>query len=68
MMTQLIFSVENMKCGGCVTAIETALNTLDGVYDINVSLENKQATVTSTKSEEEIAKTITEAGFPASLL
>lgn len=67
-MTQLIFLVENMKCGGCVTAIETALNTLDGVYDINVSLENKQAIVTSTKSAEEIAKTITDAGFPASLL
>lgn len=67
-MTKMIFSVENMKCGGCVTAIETALNNLDGVEDINVSLEEHQATVSSSRTAEEIAKVITDAGFPATLL
>jgi len=38
------------------------------VEDINVSLEEHQATVSSSKTAEEIAKVITDAGFPASPL
>ena len=67
-MTKMTFSIENMKCAGCVAAIETALNAVDAVEDINVSLEEHQATVSSSKTAEEIAKVITDAGFPASPL
>ena len=67
-MKKLTFSIKNMKCAGCVAAIETALNTLGEIDDITVSLGEHQATVSSSKSADEIAKTITDAGFPASLL
>lgn len=67
-MAKLTFVIEKMKCAGCVAAIETALNALDGVEDINVSLEEHQATLSSSKPADGIAKTITDAGFPATLL
>jgi len=57
-----------MKCAGCVSAIETALNTLDGIDEVNVSLETHQASVNTTQSPEIIAKVISDAGFPATLL
>lgn len=67
-MAKMVFSIENMKCAGCVAAIETVLSACDGVEDISVSLEEHQATVSSSKSAKDIAKVITDAGFPAKLI
>jgi len=67
-MNKLTFKIEKMKCAGCVSAIETALNTLDGIDEVNVSLETHQASVNTTQSPEIIAKVISDAGFPATLL
>ena len=67
-MTKMSFSIENMKCAGCVAAIEAALTTLGEVDDINISLEEHQATVSSSKTAEDVAKVITDAGFPATPL
>ncbi len=66
--TSLTFSIEGMKCAGCVSAIETVLNELANVDDINVSLEQHQATVSSSRPAEEIAQAITAAGFPATVV
>ena len=62
------FSVSNMKCGGCVSAIEGALKGLVGVESFTVSLDDHKAVVTTSLAADEIAKTITDAGFPATLL
>ena len=67
-MNKLTFKIEKMKCAGCVSAIETALNTLDGIEAVKVSLETHQASVNTTQSPEIIAKVISDAGFPATLL
>lgn len=75
-MTKLIFDVKNMKCGGCVSAIEAALAEIDGVKEIQVSLDAHQASVTSTLADDlagdqladSIAKVISDAGFPATLV
>lgn len=67
-MAKMVFSIEKMKCAGCVAAIETALSACDDVEDIKVSLEEHQASVSSSKSAEDIAKVITDVGFPATLL
>ena len=66
--SMLTFSIEGMKCGGCVSAIEKALNELGDVENIQVSLEQHQATVSSSRSAEEIAQAITAAGFPATIV
>ena len=76
LMAKLIFDVKNMKCGGCVSAIEAALAEIDGVKEIEVSLDRHQATVVSTLADdlagdhvaESIAKVITDAGFPATIV
>jgi len=67
-MEKILCSVENMKCAGCVAAIETALKNAGGVEDINISLADHQATLLSSKPAAEIAKIITDAGFPATPL
>lgn len=67
-MEKIIFAIENMKCAGCVSAIETALKTLDGIEDLNVSLENHQATLSTSIPAAEIANVITDAGFSATRL
>ena len=59
------FNVSNMKCGGCVSAVESALNELEDTEVINVSLDEHQAIVKSSKSSKEIADVISSAGFPA---
>lgn len=44
-MHEMNFKIEDMSCGHCVKAIEEALNTVPGVLEVDVSLENKIATV-----------------------
>jgi len=61
-------SVANMKCNGCVLAIESALKEVKNIDDIRVSLDKQQASVSTSLSSEEIAKIITDAGFPATPL
>lgn len=60
-----IINIEGMQCNHCKMSVEKALGKLDGVTEVEVSLENKQAVI---KSKEEIDnnkinEAITEAGF-----
>lgn len=63
-MTKTI-SIEGMQCNHCKMSVEKALNTIDGVTKVEVSLENKNATIESTKEIEDgkIKEVIEEAGF-----
>ena len=61
------FAVSNMKCEGCVESVTSVLEELGGVEDINVSLDEHKATLTSALPAEDIAKAISNAGFPATL-
>ena len=63
--TEQHFNVSNMKCGGCVSVVTTALNELGDTEVIEVNLEEHQAVVSSSKPAQEIAGAITAAGFPA---
>ncbi len=63
--TQISFSVSNMKCGGCVSAVESALKEVSGIEDIKVGLEEPQVTVSSSMPAADIAKIISDAGYPA---
>ena len=40
-----IFNVKNVKCGGCVSAIENGLKSLPGVDSIEVTIEGGKVTV-----------------------
>jgi len=58
-----------MNCGHCTGMVEKTLAAIDGISDINVSLEGKNATFV-TDDESNIQKAIEEvstAGYKASL-
>ncbi|PZI89937.1 copper chaperone CopZ [Staphylococcus aureus] len=44
-MSQEILNVEGMSCGHCKSAVESALNNIDGVTSAEVNLENGQVSV-----------------------
>ena len=59
-----VLTIEGMMCGHCTSRAEQALNAIDGVT-AEVSLDNKTATVSSTKeiSQETLVKAVTDAGY-----
>ena len=57
--------IEGMQCNHCKMTVEKVLNSIEGVTNVEVSLENKTATLESTKEidENQIKQLIEEAGF-----
>ncbi len=57
--------IEGMMCKHCVKHVHDALAKMDGVTEVEVSLENKNAVVTSAKeiSQDDFAKVIEDAGY-----
>ncbi len=43
---QRIIVIEGMMCNGCVNRVKNSLEQIDGVQEVNVSLEDKKAIVT----------------------
>ena len=64
---ETVFSVEKMMCGGCSANVEKALAGIDTVDSVIVDLEEKTVTVEGDIDTEDIAKIITDAGYPAQL-
>ena len=64
-MSTKTIEIEGMQCNHCKMSVEKALNSLDGVNSAEVSLENKNAVIETSKEvkDEEIRNVITEAGF-----
>ena len=62
---QTTFKVDGMMCKHCQKHVHDALAKMDGVTDVEVSLENNSATVTTTKeiSLDDFAKVINDAGY-----
>ncbi len=58
-------NIEGMNCNHCRAAVEKALAAIPGVEKVNVSLEDKKATVSITDAvtENALANAITDAGF-----
>ncbi|MGZ8556982.1 MAG: heavy-metal-associated domain-containing protein [Chitinophagaceae bacterium] len=64
MITHQIF-VENIKCGGCVNSIKTALKKLKGVTAIEIIKEEDKVCVTGVAIErEEIVIKLAYLGYP----
>jgi len=55
--------IEGMKCEHCVGHVKNALEGLDGVTSVEVSLENNCAIVEATNSNEELKEAIEEEGY-----
>ncbi len=60
-----LVSIEGMSCNHCKMNVEKALKEIDGVEEVNVSLEEKNAIIKLNKevSDSEIKSAIQEAGY-----
>ena len=69
-MQSMTFDIHGMSCGGCVGSVKRALQKVDGVSDVDVSLNPGQATVNadvSLASAAQILAAITTLGYHANL-
>ena len=67
-MKEVKLNIEGMHCTGCSTRLEKVLNTVDGVEDAKVSLEEKKADIKYDEtqvSEKELIDVVEDAGFKA---
>jgi copper ion binding protein len=66
-MTMTVFSVPGMTCGHCKQAVTTEVGKIAGVSSIEVDLDTKKVTVTSSEplSWSDVVSAIDEAGFEA---
>lgn len=55
--------IEGMMCMHCVKAVEKALNAVEGVTAVAVSLEDKQAVVEGSASEDALKAAVVDAGY-----
>lgn len=60
-----IMTIEGMMCGHCTGRVQKALEAIEGVAGVEMSLENKTATVTlqNEVSDEILTAAVTEAGY-----
>lgn len=68
-MDKKTISIEGMQCNHCRTSVENALNSIDGVIRVDVSLENKNAIIESEKEidDNKIKEVIEKVGFKCNL-
>lgn len=62
-MMKKIISIEGMSCNHCVAHVKEALEEIDGVNVLDVSLDNKSAIVETTVDNEILIKAIEEEGY-----
>jgi len=61
------FTVEKMKCGGCSANVERAVKAQDPNATVQIDLGKKLVQVESSLPAASLAKTISDAGYPAVL-
>lgn len=58
------FEVENIKCGGCMNSIKTALLKLEGVTEVIIDKEIDTVSVTGAANRDVIINKLNELGYP----
>lgn len=58
-------NVPDMSCGHCKAAIEKTVATLDAKAIVNVDLENRTVTITSSIADDVLAKALADKGYPS---
>ncbi|WP_274460284.1 heavy-metal-associated domain-containing protein [Gemella haemolysans] len=57
------YSIEGVKCGGCVAAIKEKLSKLDNVNNVEVNIQEKNIVVEGVASKEELQAALVETNF-----
>ena len=61
--TGMVIHIEGMMCQHCKAAVEKALRAVDGVESVEVSLEDKCATVTGSADSAALKQAVIDAGY-----
>ena len=62
-MMKKIINIEGMSCNHCVAHVREALEAIDGVKVMDVSLDNKNALVETEVNNDVLTKAIEEEGY-----
>ena len=57
------YSIEGVKCGGCVAAIKEKLSKLDNVDNVEVNIQDKNIVVEGTASKEELQAALSNTNY-----
>lgn len=57
------YSIEGVKCGGCVAAVKEKLSKLDNVDNIEVNIQEKTVVVEGIASKEELQAALADTNF-----
>ena len=57
------YSIEGVKCGGCVAAVKERLSKLDNVDNIEINIQEKTIEVEGTASKEDLQAALVERNF-----
>lgn len=56
-------TVENIKCGGCVNSIKTALLKIDGVQNVNIDKDTATVTLDGTAEKTILVQELSKLGY-----
>ena len=57
------YSIEGVKCGGCIAAVKEKLSKLDNVDNIEINIQEKTIEVEGTASKEDLQAALVETNF-----
>lgn len=57
------YSIEGVKCGGCVAAVKEKLSKLDNVDNVEVNIQDKNIVVEGNVSKEELQAALVDTNF-----
>ena len=57
------YSIEGVKCGGCVAAVKEKLSKLDNVDNVEVNIQEKNIVVEGTASKEELQAVLSNTNY-----
>ena len=57
------YSIEGVKCGGCVAAVKEKLSKLDNVDNVEVNIQDKNIVVEGTVSKEELQAALSNTNY-----
>lgn len=64
---KIILKVESMHCGGCVSTVEKAALSSEGVKSVRTNLGKKLVEITGTVDPNMVIQSISETGYEAEL-
>ena len=57
------YSIEGVKCGGCVATVKERLSKLDGVDNVEVNIQDKNIVVEGNASKEDLKAALSDTNY-----